>query len=249
MEASLIKTDGKTATLLLSGFKLSLVNALRRAIINSVNTLAIDDVTVYKNTSPMYDEIVAARLGLVPIKTLPALSKSKKEITFKLKETGPKVVHASDLICEDKDMAPVYPETLIIKLKEGETIDLEAKAVFGKGSQHIKFSPAHVFYHFYPIIDIKKGAVKGATKIASLCPVDILEGSGDKLAVKKGKLPECILCKACEDYAGEEVIKISSDEDKVIFELESWGQLELNDIIEQATDALGKEVKELSDKL
>ncbi len=249
MEASIIKSEGKTSTLLLSDFKVSLVNALRRAIINSVQTMAIEDLNIYKNTSSMYDEILASRLGLVPLKTIAALSKSKKEITFKLKETGPKAVHASDLMCEDKDISPVYPDTLIINLKEGETIDLEAKATFGNGQEHIKFSPAHAFYHFYPSITIKKGDVKGAAKIASLCPVDILEGQGDKLAVKKGKLQDCILCKACEDFAGPDNIKIESDHDKIVFEIENWGQMDTKEILEQAFESLEDEVKEIEKKV
>ncbi len=85
MEASVIKSDKKNATLLLADFKLSLANALRRSIINSVSTMAIDDVIIYKNTSSMYDEILASRLGLIPLKTLPSLMKSRKEVSFKLK--------------------------------------------------------------------------------------------------------------------------------------------------------------------
>jgi DNA-directed RNA polymerase subunit D len=249
METSIIKSDGKNATFLLTDFKLSLVNALRRAIINSVSVVAIEDVTIYKNTSAMYDEILASRLGLIPIKTIPSLMKSKKEVIFKLKETGPKAVHASDIVSEDKDISPVYPDMLIINLREGESIELEAKAIFGTGQDHIKFSPAHVFYHFYPVIDIKKGNVKGAQKIASLCPVNILEGTEDKLVVKKGKLQDCILCKACEDFAGPETIKISSDQQKIVFEIESWGQLELSNIFEQAFEGLEDEVKEIAKKV
>jgi DNA-directed RNA polymerase subunit D len=246
MEASIIKQENGKVSFVLSGFKLSLVNALRRAIINSVETLAIEDVTVYKNTSTMYDEVLASRLGLIPLKTFPELKKSKKEFTFKLKEMGPKAVHASDLVPSDKDVIPVYGDMLIINLREGEAVELEAKAVFGNGSEHAKFSPGHVFYHFYPQISIKSGSVKNASKIAALCPVNILEGSGDSLSVKKGKLQECILCKACEDFAGEDVIKISSDPDKVVFVVESWGQLEPKEIMSEAIDALSDEVSEIS---
>lgn len=248
MEASIIKS-GTNSSLLLSGFKLSLVNALRRAVINSVEVIAIEDVTIYKNTSSMYDEVLASRLGLVPIKTEPSLSKSKKEIIFKLKETGPKAVHASDLVPSDKDIVPVYPDTLLLNLKEGESIELEAKTMFGTGKDHIKFSPAHVSYHFYPVINIKKGSVKNAAHVASLCPVNILEGSGNDLSVKKGMTQECILCKACEDYAGEENVKISSDPDKIVFDIDNWGQLETGEILKQALDSLSEEIKVLGKKV
>lgn len=249
MKASIIKSDGKSSTVLLESFKLSLVNSLRRAMMNSVDTLAIEDVTIFKNTSSMYDEVLASRLGLVPLKTLPELSKSKKEISFKLKETGPKTVHASDLIPSDKDIIPVYPDTLLLNLKEGESVELEAKAVFGRGSDHVKFSPAHVSYHFYPVIDIKKGSIKGAAEVASLCPVNILEGNGNDLSVKKGMVQDCILCKACEDYAGQDSIKISSDPDKIVFDVDNWGQLDTAEIFKQALDSLNEELKELGKKI
>ena len=139
MEVSLLEQKDNKVSFVFSDFKLSLVNAIRRSIINSVRTLAIEDVTVYKNTSTMYDEVLASRLGLIPLKTFPELGKSKKEFIFKLKEMGPKAVHASDLVPSDKDVVPVYGDMLIINLKEGEAIELEAKAVFGSGVDHAKF--------------------------------------------------------------------------------------------------------------
>ncbi len=232
MEAKLISNENNEAKLELDDMPVSLVNALRRFIINSVETLAIEDVTVYKNSSTMYDEILASRLGLIPLKT-PVNSK-KKTFNFKLKAIGPKNVYASDLVPEDPEVKPVYDKMLIIKLKDGESIDLEATAVFGSGQDHAKFTPAHVFHHFYPIIKITNKEVKEASKIASLCPRDVLEGEDGKLSVKKGKLQDCILCMACQDYAGED-----------IFEIESWGQLTIKEIFEQAFSKMEEELGQI----
>ncbi|MCL5107096.1 MAG: DNA-directed RNA polymerase subunit D [Candidatus Parvarchaeota archaeon] len=244
----MMESKGETAKILLEDFKVSLVNALRRSVINGVQTLAIEDVTVYKNTSFMYDEVLASRLGLIPIKT-PIELKGKGKFSFKLKEMGPKAVHASDLIPSDKDVVPAIPGMLIINLKDGEAIELEAEAQWGNGSEHTKFTPAHVFYHFYPKITIPNSKVKGAAKIASLCPVDILDGEKETLSVKKGKLSDCILCKACEDYAGSDVISITSQTDKIVFELESWGQLTPKEILNEAFSTLEDEVKEIAEKV
>jgi DNA-directed RNA polymerase II subunit RPB3 len=46
----------------------STVNSLRRVIIGEVVTMAIDLVTFEENTSCINDEIIAHRLGLVPIR-------------------------------------------------------------------------------------------------------------------------------------------------------------------------------------
>lgn len=248
MKAELMEEKEGTARLLLQDFKTSLVNALRRAVINGVQTLAIEEVTIYKNTSSMYDEILASRLGLIPIKTPPEL-KGKGKFSFKLKEIGPKAVHASDMTASDRDIVPAIPDMLIISLKEGESIDVEAETVWGDGAEHTKFTPAHVFYHFYPKITIPTSKVKGASKIASMCPVDILDGEKETLSVKKGKLSECILCRACEDYAGSDTISISSDSDKVVFDIESWGQLTVKDILNEALSTLDAEVKEIAEKI
>ena len=44
----------------------SLANALRRSI-NEIPNVAIDEIEFYKNDSALYDEIIAHRLGLIPI--------------------------------------------------------------------------------------------------------------------------------------------------------------------------------------
>ncbi len=247
MKVEVLEEKENEATLLLKDCSIGLANAIRRTIINGVMTLAIEDVTVYKNTSWMYDDVLAARLGLIPLKT-PIELKGKGKFSFKLKEMGPKAVHASDLVPSDKDVVPAIPDMLIINLKEGESIWLDAETMWGNGAEHSKFTPAHVFYHFYPKITIPNSKVKGASKIASLCPVDILEGEKDTLSVKKGKLSECILCKACEDYAGSDIISVSSEADKIIFGIESWGQLSVKDIFSEAISVLENEVKVISEK-
>ncbi|PKK85122.1 MAG: DNA-directed RNA polymerase subunit D, partial [Thermoplasmata archaeon HGW-Thermoplasmata-1] len=44
-------------------------NMIRRALVVSVPKLAIDDVMIYDNTSALFDEIIAHKLGMLPIPT------------------------------------------------------------------------------------------------------------------------------------------------------------------------------------
>ena len=45
----------------------SLANAIRRYI-DQIPILAVDEVEISKNDSPLYDETVAHRIGMVPLK-------------------------------------------------------------------------------------------------------------------------------------------------------------------------------------
>ena len=45
----------------------SLANAIRRYV-DQIPILAIDEVEISKNDSPLYDETVAHRIGLIPLK-------------------------------------------------------------------------------------------------------------------------------------------------------------------------------------
>lgn len=53
------------------GYDISLVNAYRRIILAEVATMAIEKVYMYNNTSIVQDEVLAHRLGLVPLKVDP----------------------------------------------------------------------------------------------------------------------------------------------------------------------------------
>jgi hypothetical protein len=61
----------------LVGLDSSLANALRRIMIAEVPTIAIEDVYVYTNTSIVQDEVLAHRLGMIPLNIEPRHVKMK----------------------------------------------------------------------------------------------------------------------------------------------------------------------------
>ena len=50
----------------------SIANAIRRAMISDVATIAIDLVTVNNNTSVFADEFIVHRLGMIPLQSMTA---------------------------------------------------------------------------------------------------------------------------------------------------------------------------------
>ncbi|KAM4772269.1 DNA-directed RNA polymerases I and III subunit RPAC1 [Rhinophrynus dorsalis] len=66
MEESLLEFD-------MIGIDAALANAFRRILLAEVPTMAVEKVFVYNNTSIIQDEILAHRLGLIPIRADPRL--------------------------------------------------------------------------------------------------------------------------------------------------------------------------------
>lgn len=153
MKIKILKKDNLKLEFQLEGASTAFANALRRTCMTDVPTYAIETVTFLENTSVLYDEIVAHRLGLVPLETeLPDdLLLAKKGSTVKLtlaKEGG--TVYSGDLKSSDKTIKPVYDNIPIVKLTDVQKLVLEAEAVLGIGREHAKWQPTTVCAYRHP---------------------------------------------------------------------------------------------------
>ncbi len=126
----------------------SFANALRRAIISEVPVLAIEDVNILNNNSAIYDEMLASRLGLIPIRAEPSAYLGKKDfkVAFVLKGEGPGTLYSRDLHPEDPTIAPAFPDIPVVKMVEGQAVELEAWATVGTAKEHAKWQAGHAFY-------------------------------------------------------------------------------------------------------
>jgi len=122
-----------------------LANAIRRAAIGEVGCFAVDRVTFYENTSSIFDEYVAHRIGLVPILTPKGYGETDA-IVFSLDVEGPVTAYSKDLKASDKEVRVANENIPLIKLAEGQKIRADCKAVIGKGSTSAKFQPGIVSY-------------------------------------------------------------------------------------------------------
>ncbi len=144
MNVKIIENGDKVFRFSLSNTAPEHANALRRASINSVMTFSIDTVTFYENTSSMFDEYIAHRIGLVPIITPTGAHKADDEVLFTAEATGPITVYSRDLKSTDKEVRVASEGIPIIKLGNGQRLRLEGKARLGTASKHAKFQPGLV---------------------------------------------------------------------------------------------------------
>ena len=129
----------------------SFMNLIRRTASFGIKTFAIEDVTFIQNNSALYDEILAHRLGLLPLKVNKDIFTLKKpEVHFTLKVEGPKVVRASDLVTKGKGVEVLNPHTPIVVLSKDQKLEFTATAIIGTGVEHSKWSAGNVFYFRYP---------------------------------------------------------------------------------------------------
>lgn len=160
IRTKVVEEKGNSVTLQLEGIDRSYANAVRRFCIAEVPSMAIDDVVILENSSVLYDEILAHRLGMIPIKTdltkyiLPEkcdcgspLGCNKCRVLFVLEATGKEkvtTVMSGDLVSEDREVRPVSEAIPLVKLAQGQTVKLEAYARLGRGKEHAKWQPATV---------------------------------------------------------------------------------------------------------
>ena len=69
----MVDMDENTMEFDMVGIDAAIANAFRRILLAEVPTMAVEKVFIYNNTSIIQDEILAHRLGLVPIKADPRL--------------------------------------------------------------------------------------------------------------------------------------------------------------------------------
>jgi DNA-directed RNA polymerase subunit L/DNA-directed RNA polymerase alpha subunit len=184
---NLKKLDDRTYSFTLYPIHVSYANTLRRLVLTGVETVAFrsdmtstgstTDVVVRKNDTPMTNEMLADRVGLLPINVTQPLLWNEDKYTFTLKVAGNKdnttYVRSGDFQVKEKvptedepivvptdKFFPPNPITgdtcLIATLQPGsgptqQFIEIEAKATKGTGREHARFCPvSQCSYEYSP---------------------------------------------------------------------------------------------------
>lgn len=251
MKIDFSSVEENSTSFVLSDSHIAFANALRRAMQSEVRSFAIEDVRIYDNSSALFDEMLAHRLGLIPLTTdlqsyVPrdrCLCNNKGcslcTVTLTMSVEGARTVVSEDLISQDSAVHPVVGNVPIVKLEKNQKVVLEAYAILDRGLNHAKWQPVTVCgYKNYPLIT-QDSLCDGCGLCVEVCPKNILEVKGGKITVKEGGDTQCSLCRLCEQaclnsgIGDEPAIHITMDDKRFIFSMEGDGSLPAVEIITQ----------------
>lgn len=125
-----------------SNIDFAMANALRRTIISRVPSVVIDTVCVETNDSNLCSEMIAHRIGLIPLKKTGVNNTTNlSELDIELDVVGPKKVYSGDIVFTP-ELEAVCPHIILLVLEEGQSLKLTGKTEVGNAidQKHSKFS-------------------------------------------------------------------------------------------------------------
>ncbi len=261
----LLKRDERSVTLLVEGVDYAFMNSLRRVLIAEIPVFAIDEVKVFYNNSVMYDEILAHRLAMVPLKTdydtlpleqceeggefLPDYCTPRLYLHVEAPKDRTVVVYSGDL--QGDFTEPVYKNIPIVKLAPGQVVELEAIARLGRGRDHAKWQAAHVAYKEafeVHILDNAPPCEEALKQLKEFGLDQYFECSEGKL-VPKDNIYEAKL--STLEYASRILpwLKVVTRKDAFIMYVESFGQVPVDKLLTLAFDVLEDKFIKFKEKL
>ncbi len=259
MKLEIIELKDRKAKFVLTDVTPAFANGLRRAMIADVPKMAIDYVDLYDNTSVLFDEMLALRLGLIPLKTNPDMYQLQSEceckgagcslcqVSLTLSAEGPCVVHSSDLKSSDPETVPVDSNIPIIELKQGQKVVLTGVARLGFSREHAKFQPTCAAgYKNVPVVTISDKCDMCKACIDE-CPRGVFKIEKNKLVVTDQY--KCSMCKLCVDICDAGAIDVSSDNKAFLFTIETDGSYSAQEIITRAAKSIKDRAASLSETL
>ena len=281
MKVNILQMEDNYAQIEFKDVNYSFVNSVRRSLVSMVPCLALHEIDFhmgslgsyvdeesgdereYESISAMFNEIVAHRLGMLPIptdeKTIEAFGDSigddskQPDIMYSLHKQGPCTVYSGDLEPVTGDNSLIIPETNvpIVKLAEGQAILVYAKAKMGNAQKHTKWQCV-VAPRFYqaPTITISSG--KGSKAIFDIVDKKDFKKKGKFHVIDNPVKAHAALKKLEQlwnDKEAKESMEVTSKKDHFIFEFETNGAMKAKLALEQALKALDKHCNEFTSSI
>jgi len=270
MSLQVIEKSDRKLTFVVEGISVEMANAIRRIIISEIPVMAVDEVIILKNDSPLYDEIIAHRLAMIPLTTDLGTYKLPREcecegygcplcqvsLTCEVTNTtnAPMEIYSRDLNSNDPKIIPVDPNIAIVKIDKNDKVIIEAYAILGIAKDHVKWQAiSNILYRFYPQIDFddtKCAKCPDRCIVSRMCPEALYDFSNKKSPIlTEDYWKSCTLCNSCQRDCPEEAIKVSWKDDTYIFSIESDGVLPFNTIIKKAFEIFLEKIDEFVENL
>jgi DNA-directed RNA polymerase subunit D len=277
MDIEIIEMAERKAKFILRNSSPAMANALRRTLLSDIPKMAIDKVEFhlgpimyddkeYESVTPLFDEIIAHRLGMVPVPTDYELFVPQDQcvcggegcpsctIMYSLNKYGPCTVYSGDLMPLGNQELKVKDEAIpIVELTGGQAVLIYAIAVMGTAKKHVKWQVASgVGYKYMPIIQIdgRKADTPAAQKCVKACPKKVFEMEGGKLVAKRPL--DCSLCMSCMEEVEDSPVTVTSDDKNFFFKFETDGSLTAENCLKKAleilaadADGFGKQIEAL----
>ncbi len=270
MKLEVLEKTDSFLQFIVSDLSVELANAIRRIIFIEIPVMAIDEVIILKNDSPLYDEIIAHRLGMIPLKTDLDIYKIPSEcscggygcplcqvsLTCEITNdtNNPIVIYSGNLNSNDPNIVPVDPNIPIVKINKNDKVIIEAYAILGTAKDHVKWQAvSNISYRFYPVIDFDDSKCANCSDkciVARMCPKKLFDFSNKKAPqLVKDYWRTCDLCKACEKECPEKAIKVDWKDNTYMFSIESDNVLPFDVILNKTFEIFLEKINEFTVKL
>ncbi len=268
MEIEIAERNELSMRLIVEDVDTAFMNSMRRIMLAEVPAMTIDEVVFIENSSMLHDEVLAHRLGLIPLKTdldsynLPEECTCKSELGCNLcrvsltldVEAGDafRTVYSGELVSENPAVVPVSDKIPIVKLAPAQKIKLEAYARLGKGEKHAKWQPVSVAaYRYFPKVKLDEKLCNSCGKCVDVCPKRVLALSegGKKLDLRN--ISDCTICKDCIDVcpSSPPALAVSWNKGVFVLDIESTGALPVERILLESLKILNKKAETFLEQL
>lgn len=272
MKVRSLKREDDALEVLIEESDPTTVNAVRRTLIADVPKMAIEDVEFhlgpiraedgkeYESVAPLFDEMIAHRLGLVPIPTDLGLYNRRETcpschgegcpsctIIYSVNKRGPGVVTSADMEpIGDAKLRPKDPNIPIVQLAEGQAILIYATAVLGIGKDHAKWQPTHgVRYLYVPIVKVGSKTIDVLDPAVPFCTSHMISTAVEEEETRE-LASDCAVCKAFSEAYKTNSIKTSNDPSRLVLRFETDGSMAAKDALLKALEILSAEFADLA---
>ena len=264
MQIEIVEMEDTRAKFILKNSSPAMANALRRTMLQDIPKMAIDKVDFhlgpimqddkeYESVTSLFAEIIAHRLGLVPVPTTDQFTFQKDcscggvgcpgcSIMYSLNKVGPGTVLSGDLLPLGDSTLKVKDEFIpIVELTDSQAVLIYATAVMGTAKQHVKWQAAFgVGYSYMPAIEIDaaKAADSDVRDYAVKTYPGLFKAEDGKLVVddiyRASRYGKAIQ----QDPVLQDVVSIDWDDSNFIFKFETDGSLTAQQVLDKAVEIL-----------